>query len=142
MSEDIKVQHEGRWWRRILIVSVVLFLASTAWNVGTRISTQAKTTSSIVSTIEAIEKTCKSNQKLTRQYRVRAKDEVILTRVALIQTYSAIAFFSGKPGTSGAIEEFRNTLPGLKHILKTIKILPLPDCKAQADALRTELPPG
>ena len=127
----------------VIIITASIFIAATAWNVATWISTQSSTINAIESNINAAEQFCFNQEELAKQNRVRAKDEVILTKVALLQTYSAIAFAEGLPGDNqDTVEEFESTLPGLRHILATIHILPLPDCKMQGDKLRSELPPG
>jgi len=126
----------------ILIVAVGVFMVATAWNVATRITTQSGTTSSLKSTIDAAEQFCLAQAMQAKQDRVRAQNEKVLTQVALLQTYSAISFFSGKPGTEKTITEFESTLPELNHILQTTVILPVPDCKAEGTKLRSELPPG
>jgi hypothetical protein len=153
-SEDIKVQPEVRWRRRIFAIAIVLFLASTAWNVGTRINVQKGTAASIDQVITTVEDACKSRHALTVQYQVRAKNQRVLASVLLLTTGALLTAIdegpSPPPSTSPAeleirakfLHRYRAAIPKLKHILATTRIFPLEDCHRQARELRADLPAG
>lgn len=151
MSADLKTQKDPRWGRVALFVAVVLFVAATTWNLTTRISIQRKTTSSIEQIVDAIETVCVENTALTRQYKIRGEDEVILTHSVLLTTEAFIDAIVNSPAPASAsqrriraafLHRYEATIPKLRHILATIHILPPPDCKLQGKRLRVKLPPG
>lgn len=142
MNVEAPEHRHERLKKWALIAGIVVFIAATGWNVATRIGVQRSNATSIEQVVDTIEEACQNRHAVTVQYQVRARNQITLTRVALLQTYSAIAFFAGKPGTEQAVEEFRETIPQLQHILETTKILPLEDCRKQAAELRAHLPAG
>jgi hypothetical protein len=134
MSEDIKAQPESRWDRRLVIAAVLIFLASTTWNVATRINLQGDTTTSLDSIIQAQERVCLDNHELAAQYKVRGEAEK-----ALFNFFLSLARQSLAESDDAASKDF---LERFGPLARQIHILPLPDCQAQAERLRAELPPG
>jgi hypothetical protein len=125
-----------RWKTRLLIGAVTLFLASTAWNVATRISAQTKTVTSIDRVIEVIEEDCLKEGERNRQIKVRGEAEKTLLELFLTLAHQSVT--EGKDAT-GVSQDF---IERFGPLTKRIRILPLPDCHKQADQLRDELPPG
>jgi hypothetical protein len=125
-----------RWKTRLLIGAVTLFLASTAWNVATRISAQTKTVTSIDRVIEVIEEDCLKEGERNRQIKVRGEAEKTLLELFLTLAHQRVSEGNDATGVSqDFIERFG-------PLTKRIRILPLPDCHKQAEQLRDELPPG
>ena len=130
----VKRRLNSRWMNWLLGTAVVVFLASSAWNVGTRINTQSSNVSSLDSIIEAQETVCLDNHALASQYRIRGEAEK-----ALFVFFLALARQSLAKGEDNASKDF---IERFAPLASQIHILPLPNCRAQAAQLRTELPPG
>lgn len=120
----------------ILIFAVALFVASTAWNVGTRINTQTKTSASLSDLIGAVEETCHREAKRNQQIKVRGEAEKALLVVFLGLARKAVA--EGEDPT-GVSERF---VKRFAPLTARIEIIPLPSCHRQAEELRDQLPPG
>lgn len=141
-----------RQWRTIAFVAlIVVAVGSAAWNIGTRINTQTKTTSSLDASAGAIEKNCTKNEALFHQYKVRGEDLIVVARAVKLTSSAFVEAVKQSPPPRTARERmirrnfvarYEAVVPRLQHVLTTIHILPLPDCKAVGEELRSQLPPG
>lgn len=121
------MSRRARW---ALGIAIVLFIAATAWNVGTRISTQTKTTSSLDAVVTVIEDRCVQEERRDRQIKIRGEAEK-----ALLQLFVGLAGKEQNAVSRGFVEEFA-------PLTQKIHNLPLPDCMKIGDELRSQLPPG
>lgn len=114
----------------LVLLVVAIYVGSTAWNVATRINTQTKTTASLSNVIEALEVNCHRERPRTRQIKFRGEAEL-----ALLELFLTLA----REDSSATSQEF---VRRFEPLTRKIHIIPLPDCTAEAEDLRAELPPG
>lgn len=144
---------QERRMKNVVIAAVVVFLAATAWNVATRINVQNANTASLDQVVNAIEDACQNRHALTVQYRVRGRNQRTMAHAQLLTVEAFLGALKESPPPPGTseqeleirakfIRQYRATVPKLRHILRTTKILPVENCMRQGAELRADLPSG